>query len=85
MQDDSIPGLRLLDAEGRECVTMSDLAKARGVTPEAVRQAVLSGRLTGFRLGRHHVVPLELARLWQPTRAGYASGPRKARKANGRG
>jgi hypothetical protein len=62
------------------CVSEAEAARMKGVSKEGVRQAIRRGALEVIVISpRHHLVPLDSLRSWEPNRR--MTGPRKKKRA----
>lgn len=51
-------------------MTVPEAAKSKGVAESSVRLAILTGRLTGQKMGRNYVVRRQEVEQWVPTNRG---------------
>jgi len=70
----------LYDQNGRRCVTLSEAARLRTVSRQAISKAVSEKRLETVMVGNLQVVPVEALEAWKPDR-GRSKRAREARAA----
>jgi hypothetical protein len=70
----------LYDSTGRPCVTLSEAARRRDISRQAISKAVAEKRLETVTVGNLQVVPVEVLMRWQPDR-GRSKRARKAHAA----